>query len=163
MSGLTALKLVQAKREKGMSPQHARRQKLSAKLTEQIELAKAEQSGTEFSPVRIRTVRDEATGQSRRVEVPKRLKPWWWTDDKGKLCITVRYGARTLEIVEGKNAIETDSIADVIASLQVIQSAVDAGELDRRIDAAMAQVKAGLAKEPETRGRSTLKLPSKSA
>ena len=75
----------------------------------------------------------------------------------------MRYGARTLEIVEGKNAIETDSIADVIASLQVIRSAVDAGELDRRIDAVMAQVKAGLAKEPETRRRSTLKLPSKSA
>ena len=163
MSGLTALKLVQAKRGKGMSPQHARRQKLSAKLDEQIQMAKAEQSGTEFSPVRIRTIRDEVTGESRRVEVPKRLKPWWWTDDKGKLCITVRYGARTQEIVEGKNAIETDSIADVIASLQVIQSAVDAGELDRRIDAVMAQVKGGLPKAPETRGRSTLKLPSKSA
>ena len=163
MSGLTALKLVQAKREKGMSPQHARRQKLSAKLAKQIEMAKAHQSGTEFSSVRIRAVRDESTGERRRIEVPKRLKPWWWTDGKGKLCITVRYGARTLEIVEGKNAIETDSIADVIASLQVIRSAVDAGELDRRIDAVMTQVKAGVAKEPETRGRSTLKLPSKPA
>ena len=163
MSGLTALKLVQAKREKGASPQHARRQKLSTKLDEQIQLAKAQQSGTEFSPVRIRTVRDQMTGESRRVEVPKRLKPWWWTDDKGKLCITVRYGARTLEIVEGKNAIETDSIADVIASLQVIRSAVDAGELDRRIDAVMTQVKAGLAKQPAPSARSTLKLPAKSA
>ena len=163
MSGLTALKLVQAKREKGMSPQHARRQKLSIKLAEQIQMAKAEQSGTEFSSVRVRTVRDEATGQTRRVEVPKRLKPWWWTDDKGKLCITVRYGARTLELVEGKNAIETDSIAGVIASLQVIQSAVDSGELDRRIDAVMAQVKAGLAKQPAPSARSTLKLPGKSA
>ena len=163
MSGLTALKLVQAKREKGVSPQHARRQKLSAKLAEQIQLAKAQQSGTEFSPVRVRTVKDEATGQSRKVEVPKKLKPWWWTDEKGKLCITVRYGARTLEIVEGKNAIETDSIAEVIASLQVIRSAVDAGELDRRIDAVMAQVKAGLAKQPAPSARSTLKLPGKSA
>ena len=161
MSGLSALKLVQAKREKGMSPQHSRRQKLSAKLAEQIQMAKAQQSGTEFSPVRVRTVRDEATGQTRRVEVPKRLKPWWWTDDKGKLCITVRYGARTLEIVEGKNAIETDSIADVIASLQVIRSAVDAGELDKRIDAVMAQVKAGLAKQSAPSVRSTLKLPAK--
>ena len=95
--------------------------------------------------------------------MPKRLKPWWWTDDKGKLCITVRYGARTLEIVEGKNAIETDNIADVIASLQVIRSAVDAGELDRRIDAVMAQVKAGLANAPVSSARSTLKLPSKPA
>jgi len=93
MSGLNALKLVQAKREKGSSPQHARRQKLSTKLAEQIQLAKAQQSGTEFSPVRIRTVKDETTGQSRKVEVPKKLKPWWWTDDTGKLCITVRYGA----------------------------------------------------------------------
>jgi hypothetical protein len=27
---------------------------------------------------------DEATGLSRKVEVPKRLKPWWWKDEKGK-------------------------------------------------------------------------------
>jgi len=41
MSGLSALKLVQAKREKGSSPQHARRQKLSTKLTEQIRSSQA--------------------------------------------------------------------------------------------------------------------------
>jgi hypothetical protein len=162
MSGLNALKLVQAKREKGNSPQHARRQKLSTKLAEQIQLAKAQQSGTEFSPVRVRTIKDEATGQSRKVEVPKKLKPWWWADDTGKLCITVRYGARTLEIVEGKNAIETDSIADVITSLQVIRTAVDSGELDKRIDAVMGQVKAGFAKDSSASSRPTLKLPAKS-
>jgi hypothetical protein len=162
MSGLSALKLVQAKREKGNSPQHVRRQKLSAKLAEQIQLAKAQQSGTEFSPVRVRTVKDEVTGQNRKVEVPKKLKPWWWTDDKGKLCITVRYGARTLEIVEGKNAIETDSIADVITSLQVIRTAVDSGELDKRIDAVMGQVTAGFAKDSAASSRPTLKLPAKS-
>ena len=161
MSGLNALKLVQAKREKGSSPQHARRQKLSIKLAEQIQLAKAQQSGTDFSPVRVRTVKDEATGQSRKVEVPKKIKPWWWTDEKGKLCITVRYGARTLEIVEGKNAIETDSIADVITSLQVIRTAVDSGELDKRIDAVMGQVKAGFAKDSSASSRPTLKLPAK--
>jgi hypothetical protein len=162
MSGLNALKLVQAKREKGNSPQHARRQKLSTKLDEQIQLAKAQQSGAEFSPVRVRTVKDEVTGQNRKVEVPKKLKPWWWTDEKGKLCITVRYGARTLEIVEGKNAIETDSIADVITSLQVIRTAVDSGELDKRIDAVMGQVKADFAKDSATSSRPTLKLPVKS-
>ena len=161
MSGLNALKLVQAKREKGNSPQHARRQKLSTKLAEQIQLAKAQQSGAEFSPVRVRTVKDESTGQSRKVEVPKKIKPWWWTDDTGKLCITVRYGARTLEIVEGKNAIETDSIADVITSLQVIRTAVDSGELDKRIAAVMGQVKAGFAKDSASSSRPTLKLPSK--
>ena len=163
MSGLSALKLVQAKREKGNSPQHARRQKLSTKLAEQIQLAKAQQSGAEFSPVRVRTVKDEATGQSRKVEVPKKIKPWWWTDDTGKLCITVRYGARTLEIVEGKNAIETDSIADVITSLQVIRTAVDSGELDARIEAINGLMKSGFDKEIQASKRQTLKLPSKSA
>jgi hypothetical protein len=163
MSGLSALKLVQAKREKGNSPQHARRQKLSTKLAEQIQLAKAQQSGAEFSPVRVRTVKDEATGLSSKVEVPKKLKPWWWTDEKGKLCVTIRYGARILEIVEGKNAIETDNIADVIASLQLIRSAVDSGELDARIEAISGLMKSGFDKEIQASKRQTLKLPSKSA
>ena len=163
MSGLNALKLVQAKPEKGSSPQHARRQKLGTKLAEQIQLAKAHQSGAEFSPVRVRTVKDETTGQSCKVEVPKKLKPWWWTDDTGKLCITVRYGARTLEIVEGKNAIETDNIADVIASLQVIRSAVDSGELDKRIEAVTNKVIDGFSESTPIEKRPTLKLPSKAA
>lgn len=163
MSGLSALKLVTSKRQQGNSPQFARRQKLSSKLDEQIQLAKAQQSGTEFSPVKIRTVKDEATGESRKVEVPKKLKPWWWTGENGKLCITVRYGARTLEIVDGKNAIETDSIADVITSLQVIRTAVYSGELDKRIEAVTTKVKEGFnetaTSAPEK--RSILRLPGK--
>ncbi len=163
MSGLSALKLITSKRQQGNSPQFARRQKLSSKLDEQIQLAKAQQSGTEFSPVKIRTVKDEATGESRKVEVPKKLKPWWWTGENGKLCITVRYGARTLEIVEGKNAIETDSIADVITSLQVIRTAVDSGELDKRIVAVTSKLKSDFSESAPVEKRHTLKLPSKAA
>jgi hypothetical protein len=161
MSGLSVLKLVTSKRQLGNSPQFARRQKLSTKLDEQIQLAKAQQSGEQFSPIKIRTIKDEVTGESRKVEVPKKLKPWWWAGENGKLCITIRYGARTLEIVEGKNAIETDSIADVITTLQLIRSAVDSGELDKRIDAVMGQVKAGFVKDTLTSGRPILKLPVK--
>jgi len=162
MSGLSALKLVTSKRQQGNSPHLARRQKLSSKLDEQIQLAKAQQSGAEFSLVKIRTVKDEATGESRKIEVPKKLKPWWWTGENGKLCITVRYGARTLEIVEGKNAIETDSIADVITSLQVIRSAVDSGELDKRIEAVTKNVKNGFVETATVEKRPTLRLPTKS-
>lgn len=162
MSGLSALKFSNSKRQQGNSPQQARRQKLCSKLDEQIQLAKAEQSGVKFSPMKLRTVKDETTGETRKVEAPKKLKPWWWKDDKGKLCITVRYGARTLEIVEGKNAIEADSIADVITSLQVIRTAVDAGDLDMRISAVMGQVKEGfVGGSTQTEKRPTLKLPTK--
>jgi hypothetical protein len=161
MSGLSALKLVTSKRQQGNSSHFVRRQKLSSKLDEQIQLAKAQQSGVEFSPVRVRTVKDDATGESRKIEVPKKLKPWWWTGENGKLCITVRYGARTLEIVEGKNAIETGSIADVITSLQVIRTAVDSGELDNRIEAVTKKVKDGFCDGAATDKRPTLKLPAK--
>ena len=52
MSGLSALKFVASKPQQGNSPKHARRQKLSNKLHEQIQMAKAVQSGTEFVPVK---------------------------------------------------------------------------------------------------------------
>jgi len=65
--------------------------------------------------------------------------------------------------MEGKNAIETDSIAEVITTLQVIRSAVDSGELDKRIEAVMGQVKAGFTKATAPTARATLKLPAKSA
>ena len=76
MSGLSALKLVQAKQSQGTSPKHARRQKLSSKLHEQIQLAKAEQAGTQYQPTKLRTVKDAVTGDTRKVETPKRIKPW---------------------------------------------------------------------------------------
>ena len=162
MSGLSALKFVASKPQQGNSPKHARRLKLSNKLHEQIQMAKAVQSGTEFVPVKIRSVKDETTGETRKVEIPKRLKPWWWPSDNGKMCITVRYGARTLEVIEGKNAIETDSIAGVVTTLEVLRSAVDAGELDARIEAISCLVKSGFDKEAQGSKRPTLKLPAKS-
>jgi len=161
MSGLSALKFVASKPQQGSSPKHARRLKLSNKLHEQIQMAKAIQSGAEFVPVKIRTVKDEATGETRKVEIPKRLKPWWWSSDNGKMCITVRYGARTLEVVDGKNAIETENIAGVITTLEVLRTAVDAGELDARIEAVSGLVKAGFDKEAAPTKRSTIKLPAK--
>ena len=161
MSGLSALKFVASKPQQGNSPKHARRLKLSNKLHEQIQMAKALQSGAEFVPVKIRTVKDEATGEMRKVEMPKRLKPWWWPSDNGKMCITVRYGARTLEVIEGKNAIETENIAGVITTLEVLRTAVDAGELDARIESISGLVKAGFEKEGASSKRNTLKLPTK--
>ena len=126
-------------------------------------MAKAIQAGTEFVPVKIRSVRDQETGETRKVEIPKRLKPWWWSSENGKLCITVRYGARTLEVIEGKNAIETENIAGVITTLEVLRTAVDAGELDARIESISGLVKAGFEKEGASSKRNTLKLPAKNS
>ena len=126
-------------------------------------MAKAIQAGTEFMPVKIRSVRNQETGETRKVEVPKRLKPWWWPSENGKMFITVRYGARTLEVIEGKNAIETENIAGVITTLEVLRTAVDAGELDARIESISGLVKAGFEKEGASSKRNTLKLPTKNS
>jgi hypothetical protein len=64
-------------------------------------------------------------------------------------------------VVEGKNAIETENIASVITTLEVLRTAVDAGELDARIEAVSGLVKAGFHKEATSSKRGTLKLPSK--
>jgi hypothetical protein len=91
MSGLSELKFVASKPQQGNSPKLARRLKLSYKLHEQIQMAKAVQSVIEFVPVKIRSVKNEATGETRKVEIHKRLKPWCWPSDNGKkesLCCT---------------------------------------------------------------------------
>ncbi len=163
MTGLKALKLVQAKKPQKNSQQFSRRQKLSSKLAEQIQLAKSEQSGTALELKKTRTIKDSATGESQLIEVPIKLKPWWWKNDAGKLCITVRYGARVLEIIEGKNAIEAENIAEVISSLQVILSAVDTGELDSRIESLSEKPRSEISKPPDTEKKKTLKLPFRSS
>ena len=112
-----------------------KRKKLCVKLHEQIQLAKAEQSGTVYAPSVIKSIKDPATGDSKRVEQSKKIKPWWWAGDNGKTCITIRYGAKPLELQVGLNAVETSGIAEVITTLQVIKTAVEAGGLDAQIEA----------------------------
>ena len=135
MSGLNSLKLVSASQNKTANPMELKRKKLSAKLNEQIQLAKAEQSGSSYAPTVVKTVKDLLTGESKRVERPKKIKPWWWQNENGKTCITVRYGAKPLELAKGQNAAETSGIAEVITTLQVIKTAVEAGDLDLQIQA----------------------------
>jgi len=58
MSALTALKLVAAKKPLAMPAVVVRRNKLSAKLWEQIELARGQAAGKPFVVLKSRTVRD---------------------------------------------------------------------------------------------------------
>ena len=49
--------------------------------------------------------------------MPKRVKPWWFTAENGKLALHVRYGSRALELAKGKFAIEVASDRDLAATL----------------------------------------------
>ncbi len=145
MSALQSLKLVNQRRPNALPPVLHRRRKLDTKLWEQIQLAQAQAEGNTFAVKRFKTVRD-IDGASKSIEVHKRVRPWWFVTDNGKVCVNIRYGNRVLELAKGKSAIEVASAAELINTLELIRKAVSDGELDSQIDSASGAVKAGFKK-----------------
>ena len=145
MSTLNALKLSTAKKSLNTTPVVHRRNKLGKKLWEQIQLAQAHLAGKQFTTTRFQTVRDE-DGVRRSVEVPKRVRAWWWNSDNGKIALNVRYGARVVELAKGKSTIEVAAQTDLIPTLELLKRAVEAGELDTQIESASNKLREGFGK-----------------
>ena len=143
MHTISELKLVADKKPRNMPVIVVRRNKLATKLWEQIQLAKSQIDGTPFVIHKFRSVRDPESGVKKQVEVPKRIKPWWFQSEAGKVCIAIRYGSYTLELAKGKPSIEVASAADLIKTLEVIKTAVEAGELDSQIELASQSLRSG--------------------
>jgi len=143
MSTLSTLKLVAVKKPTHMPAIVIRRNKLSSKLWEQIQLAKCQISGQPFVVTKYRSVKDTETGFRKQVEVPKRIKPWWFVADSGKVCFSVRYGSWTIELAKGKPSIEVASAEDLVRALETVKQAVEAGELDTQIETASASLRSG--------------------
>jgi hypothetical protein len=146
MNMLVNLKLVSAKRPNGVAPMVQRRNRLIAKIWEQAQLAKAQQDGATYAPVAFKSVKNSETGSRSNIETTKRVRPWWWTADNGKICLVVKYGAKALELAKGKTAIEVSSWNELVPTLEALKAAVAAGELDAQIDAASKTLRAGFAK-----------------
>jgi TRAP-type mannitol/chloroaromatic compound transport system substrate-binding protein len=91
-------------------------------------------------------VHDDETGETKTVEAPKRVKAWWWNGDNGKVCLSLRYGAKVMELAKGKAAIEISSTGELVPTLTILRDAVLSGELDAQIEAVSGAVKAGFKK-----------------
>lgn len=143
MSAIANLKIVAAKRPGALPQIVQRRNRLIAQIWEQTELAKAQQAGTSFTPTKFRSVKDAETGERRNVEVQKRVRAWWWTAENGRIHMSVKYGAKTLELTKGKQAIEVGTLEDLIPTLDTLKAAVMAGELDAQIETVSAQMRSG--------------------
>jgi len=142
MSTIDSLKIVAVNKPSKLPPVVQRRNKLSDKIWEQIQLAEAKSNGGTYAPLKPKRLKD-IEGNIKLLEVPKRIKPWWFTAQNGKVCLILRYGSKVLEISQGKTAIELDKPTELIPTLQKIKTAVEAGELDHLIDAATEAVKLG--------------------
>jgi hypothetical protein len=142
---LQGLKVTAAKKSLAHNPQAHRRLKLAKKLWEQIQLAKAQAEGTNLTLTRFRTVTNDE-GIRRSVEVPRRVRAWWWTTDTNKLALNLRYGARAVEFSKGKATVEIGTVADLVPTLELLKRAVEAGELDAQIEAASIKLREGFKK-----------------
>ncbi len=142
---LQSLKVTAAKKSLAHNPQAHRRMKLAKKLWEQIQLAKAQAEGSNLTLTRFRTVTNDE-GIRRSVEVPRRVRAWWWTTEANKLALNLRYGARAVEFSKGKATVEIGAVADLVPTLELLKRAVEAGELDAQIEAASIKLREGFKK-----------------
>ena len=138
--------IVDVKKPRNMPVIVVRRNKLSSKLWEQIQLAKSQLEGTQFVVTKFRSVKDRETGLRKQVEVPKRIKPWWFQSEEGRVCVSVKYGSWTLELAKGKSSVEVESADELVKALESIKTAVEAGELDAQIEIASAKLRSGFGK-----------------
>lgn len=144
---LSSLKLVNAKRQNSVDPVVFRRNKLNEKLKIQIAMAQAFNKGEKFTVKRMRNVRDDVTGLTSVVEVSKRVKSWWFTNnDTKKVAVQIFYGNKVIDLAKGKNAVEVANGDELIAVLSKLQEAVLDGSLDAQIEQAADSVKARFAK-----------------
>jgi hypothetical protein len=135
MNTLSNLKLVVSKRQQSVSAVVHRRNKLVAKLHEQIELCIAQQSGKNYSPTHLKTYTNKQTGERVAVEMVKRVRQWFWIADSGKINLAIKYGAKTLTLNKKTkaNCIELNNGDELISTLKALKSDVLNGVLDEAI------------------------------
>ena len=147
MSILNSLKLVSAVTAPRVNGVQRQRNKLAAKLDEQIEMATAKQMGNAYAPTQMKSVKNPATGQKVMVEAYKRVRPWFWMTAGAGYCFNVRYGSKVIELGKGKNAVEVADLAALIEALGMVKSAVLTGELDSEIEKASGALRSGFGKK----------------
>lgn len=125
-----------------------RRNKISKQIWEQIELAKSRASGTAITITRLKQSRDPVTGATVQYNVPKRIKAWWFTTDAGDLALSIRYGKKLIELAPGKPSILVPKFSELVPLLELIKTAVLAGELDAQLEAAALTLKNGFRSQP---------------
>jgi hypothetical protein len=142
MTSLSSLKLSGSKKPVSMPLIIRCRNKLSFRISEQIQLAQAVINGEQFLAKRLRTLRD-TEGGSRVVEVARRVRQWWFVGENGKTLLSIRYGSKVIELAKGKFSIEVSSPKELIDALSIVKAAVERGELDAQLELSTSSLRSG--------------------
>lgn len=106
-----------------------RREKLLTKLDQQKILATALVENETHTFYREKWVKDEETGEKEKVQVPKKVSPWFYKRNN-RYYFEVRSGNKPLELQKGMHAIEVGEEGELVGTIDTIIEAVVAGELD---------------------------------
>lgn len=138
MAVLSNLKLVASNKHQSVAPIVQKRNKLIAKIHQQIELCEAQKAGNAYAPKILKTYTNKQTGERMTVEVVKRVRGWFWVSNTtGKINLAIKYGAKILPLnKKGANAIELSSGDELIATLKELKTATANGEFDEAINLA---------------------------
>ena len=101
----------------------------------QIAAAKAMLNGETFIRRAPRWIEDAETGERVRKDMPVRFRPWYWKDEQGSYMLEVRYANKRIELKPKKTAIEVGEPEHLVPTLELLRDAVNAGELDKKLDA----------------------------
>ena len=126
---LSSLKVTARPEDGSKNPLIQRREKLLTKLGQQKILATALVENEVHTFYRERWVKDEETGEKEKVQVPKKVSPWFYKRNN-RYYLEVRSGNKPLELQKGMHAIEVGEEDKLVATIETIIEAVVAGELD---------------------------------
>lgn len=140
MSSLAKLNLKTVQRVVQQDPILARREKLLAAIAEQKLVLDAMTRGETYIS-KVRRWKEDGNGDKALVEVPKKVRPWFFQQDNG-WYVQCRYGARPLMLDAKSNAVFVIKRDEVATALAAIEAAVKAGELDEAIAAVSKRQKA---------------------
>jgi len=101
---------------------------LIEKLNEQLKLVRNPNFKVTFN----RWETNDA-GERVVVEKTKPIKPWWFTDSRGDVFLTVRVGHKKIEFEKGKTAIRVGTKDKLESVLNTVIAATQSGELDAMI------------------------------
>lgn len=126
---LSSLKVTARPEKTSDNPVLKRREKLLAKLDQQLAMAEAHIAGETYTAYREKWQKNPETGQQEKVQIPKNVAKWFYKRNN-QYFFEVRYANKALELSKNNHAIEIGEQGNLTTVIRTVIDAVVAGELD---------------------------------
>jgi hypothetical protein len=126
---LSTLKVIARPKSGKDDPVIRRREKLLAKLDQQLAMANALVNNETYTAYREKWQKNPETGQKEKVKLPKQINPWFYKRNN-EYFMEIRYSNKTIELSKGSHAISVGELDNLTKTISTVIDAVIAGELD---------------------------------